>query len=268
MTRECNKMNLAIEYMLRSKELRNNVEFPFSIFIKNSNTNEKRVVTVREIPNKKNLIVKHWFIEKCNFEEFVPPVEDYEISHEELYTSKHIIVPEFDLHPYQVEPFYTGMKQHADEPLASMEKEIYDSHFNFFLNSKKHQISRIDWLWGAFCKTYKFDYVSSIFTSKKYLSKISQCVASYVNTLKYKAPQLLKKWGMWQKYMLGSSTNMVASELLFYSEYQSLIKSENRKPKTLSFSYILNGRIGNSLSTATCDVQPLGIKWNNYYYIN
>jgi hypothetical protein len=263
-------MNLAIEYMIRSGEIHSNVKFPISVFINNQDAAEKRVVTVSEAFNQSSLAVKQWFVTKCNAEEMVPPFEWFEISRDDLFTSEHAVVPGFSLHEYAADPFRTGRKQHADEPLASADEDEYNSKFDFLLNSKRHQSSRANWLWAVFKQAYNFDHRGHAPVQADACSQI----------LKNEAPHLFKKWALWRKYMLDFSTGPgeVSGELMFHNDYDFLIKRENRQPNVLPAPPLkadkncnFTGRSslwtthGSCYATNSSATTISGVSWNNYY---
>ncbi len=216
-------MNLAIEYMIRSKELYCNVKFPFSVFIENPQTTEKRVITVCESFNEKKLVVRQWFIDNCVISDMVPSFSDYEINRDELRDSKHIIIPKFRLLKYFHHSFDTGKKQNSSGLMASIDELKYNSGFESLLNSKKHQSAKATWLWNSFKKVYEFQSKNNtnIFYDDK--NEI------YARILKNQFPHLLNNWIMWRKYMLDLSNDpgSVAGELFFHEEYKNMEKREN-----------------------------------------
>lgn len=262
-------MNLAIEYMIRSGELRASMKFPISLFVQNSETNEKRVVTVYEAFHENRLAVKHWLVSNCHEDEEVPPCVGHEIGRDELFSSEHTVLSRFDLYGYNADPFKTGRKQHTDEPMASIDEEEYNSKFDFLLNSKKHQLCRTNWLWDRFKNAYKFDH-------KGYLPTRSDV---YGSVLKSEAPHLLKKWVLWRKYMLDFSTQAgdVAGELLFHAPYKELVRREGRTParpvsikSSNIYDLFASSQPWTSYSYYTTSLPTTGtssvLNWNNYYY--
>lgn len=247
-------MNLAIEYMIRSGELRNQVKFPFSFLIKNNDTDEKIIIVICESFDKRKLIVKHWFLSKCGIDQMVPPVKCFEIDYKDLYTSENVVVPGFDCFYYQ-DLFNTGRKQHNDEPMASMDENEYLTHFSFIYNSKNNQNARVGRVWLEFIKVYDL----KINTITPYFSSTSN---TYAQILKKESPKHFKKWAMWCKYMLDLSneTDAVAGELLFqktYSDNKAVINlKKNNNGFNVQYFYTTSNIINEYFKN-----------WNNYYFI-
>lgn len=256
-------MNLAIEYMIRSGELRNQVKFPFSFLIKNNDTDEKRIIVIGESFDKKKLIVKHWFLSKCEIDQMLPPVKSFEVNYEDLYTNENVIVSGFDCFYYQ-DLFNTGRKQHNDEPMASIDRNEYVQCFSFIYNSKNNQNARVGRVWLEFVKVYDL----KINTVVPYFSSTSN---TYAQILKKEYPKHFKKWVMWCKYMLDlpNQTDVVAGELLFQKQYNDNKNVINlKKNKIMKNNDMFNLYQNMHIVSTTAKQENEYVKiWNNYYFI-
>jgi hypothetical protein len=221
-------MNLAIEYLSRSGQLRSSFKFPFSLFVFSEDGEDRRVITVCESFNKNKLSVKHWLLSLCNIDETVPLVNNYEINTEDLFTSQHTVLQKYNLHPYCEQTYKSGGKQNNDEPMASYDEQTYFYCFDHFMNTKAHYNRRLLWLWWSFKNAYKFvEYEINIGISKLSVAKF----------LENKHPKLLKKWELWCKYMLDmpNEPGTVAGELLFQKEYKIQKKAKKKYVDWMSY---------------------------------
>lgn len=214
-------MNLAIEYVLRSGEIKQNLRVPFSLFLKRHNSNDKLVVTVHRAFDD-SLAIKHWLISECTIDIPVPQFLEYASPAEDLFSSPHIVVPCHSPVWYLEDPFEV-VYQHSDEPHASADAAIYNSHIDQCLNSRKHRLSRIAWLWSVFGKTYQVR--ESGFVSFDH-------TRHHIRFLKKHHPKLVSHWIRWRRYMLDfdQDESNVAAELAYQQEYIQLCKEEGREP--------------------------------------
>jgi len=214
-------MNLALEYMIRTGEFQFMLDFPYSVFLNNYDNDHKLVMTIYESFRSGRLAVKHWLVSHCTPDFSVPQFLEYEIDRDELFVSDRTVLPGHYPLWYREEPFEAGRKQHTDMPHAAEDEKSYKDTLDNFLNSKRHRLARIDWLWKLFSSVYNVEM-------KGYVS--TRNATHYMALLKQFYPSLAPNWVRWRRYMLDFSNQVgqVAGELLFHSSYAKQAKLEGR----------------------------------------
>jgi hypothetical protein len=211
-------MNLGIEYLIRSGELKEIVQLPYSIFLNEAETKTPLVITIHG--KKDYLLVKHWLLDKCKEENCVPPFVEYKVHPSELFTSDKIIVPNYDILWYKERSFIAGGKQNTDGILAEKDETEYNNCLSNMLNSSLHKQARAKWIFSYFVLTYH----------TKHLFYFCDDDISFL--IKRFFPERQRQWYLWHRYLLNYSNEVgqVASELLFHKEYAEKCIKENREP--------------------------------------
>jgi hypothetical protein len=207
-------MNLAIEYLTRSGELKSRTSPPYSLFLNHATiTENKLVVTVHANQNK--LIIKQWDVVNPTTSP-TPSFIEQVIPQDHLFTSDFVIVPDYDLVWYFEDPYVIGKHQPSDPIEGESQQEEYLSKSRHIMNSAGHNKNRESWLWSRFVHVYniKVSPFGGHYTSKQ-------------DQLKTIDPSKLLHWNIWRKYLLDFNGE-VAGELLFQAEYLNKSVKEGR----------------------------------------
>ncbi len=212
-------MNLAIEYLLRSGELKHSLKYPYSLFLVHSDNQAKKVITIHAKCSGK-LVVKHWRIQECQETQPSPPFDEFIVDEKDLFQiGGRVVLSGHDLLWYREEPYRAGIQQQSDSPQADQQAEDYKNTLMQFVNSKKHQKARENWLWDRFIATYNI--------------RLPTEQPDRLSALKQHCPKYKWHWQLWRRYLLDFSTRPeeIAGELLFQKEYVEQAQQEGRKVK-------------------------------------
>src|SRR5690349_7361235 len=105
-------MNLALEYMLRTGDIKSLLYFPFSFFVHDGKV--KKVITLQERGEK--AIVRQWELQQ-NLKLF-PGFKEYIIDKKDIFSSPHVTLPGHYLINYKPELYQTGEKQYVEGHVA------------------------------------------------------------------------------------------------------------------------------------------------------
>lgn len=227
-------MNLGIEYLIRSKLIREFMTLPCSIFVKRDY--EKKVVTINKanIQNDKHATlydVKNWLISECDEEQPIPSIEEFIVRDVDLFCSSHTILKGYT--PLYFDCNSIEWRRNRGNNGHPMPDYIYEDYFHKMLNPISHASKREGFLWKAFTTAYipAIEHIAMEEEEPSYRGWGS----SIGRRRKTKSPQpsflnqqnLIEKnfkniwlgWLKWKKFML---FNTVPGELIFMREYASL----------------------------------------------
>lgn len=207
-------MTPAIEYLTRTELIKEWLDIPCSIFLTQSQTQKKLVITITEefIPSELYSI-KHWDINNCQNYQVLPGMKDFRVLKKEIFNNHHVIIKNYNILQYAEEPIISKLNNYG----APMSSDLFKHLTENQLKSYNHTKKRLNWLWKEFTKIYlpnlQLDniYINSAFFPKEEHILIDQRI---------KVSKYMKKewryWQKWQKYLL-----LNPGELFFTKEYPS-----------------------------------------------
>lgn len=189
------KMNLGIEYLVRTGVVRNFLETPCSLFYQNKE-GDKLVVTLhKEDPG---YAMRHWKV--FAYGENLPPMEEF---YTETPFDDFRVPSGFTLLEYREEP----VEDHENHWRRPMSISLYKSYCEHFLNSNRHRRIKEVWLWRGFTKACGIEFERRAHFYLEYLTEAAIVEERY--------PDNWRRWLVWRKHMLDFQG--VPGELIFSS---------------------------------------------------
>lgn len=204
-------MNLAIEYLQRSGAIQNFLRFPCSLFLENFQ--EERIVVCIRTSESNKLQITRWFLHRRSGGESLPPRKKNTINRDFVFQSKQVIVPDFEPLKYKEEPIPTARNRYY----RPMDEKIYLFVLENYLNSFRHRRYRENWLWKAFCQSFRipsrYNFLKSRIENDVY-GMIAQEEQEEI-----KNSESWDNWMYWRENLLIESET--AAELIFSSSFSS-----------------------------------------------
>lgn len=219
-------MNLAIEYLVRTKIVQDMLKMPCSLLLDCvSDPNKKLVVTIQNSYGKpKELTVKHWLLDQTSKNQVLPPCKEFVVPRNDLYASQFVIVDDFKLLVYDADPYRIHPRQNSDDHYGSIqEKQFNDCMANFY-NCVPNNKKRINWLWGVFIKAFFPDSAKSDFGSLGFDAQ-RDLIEGFC-TIPWRG------WRMWCKHIM-LNTPGTAAELAFATAYADKLKDNQQHQEQL-----------------------------------
>lgn len=203
-------MNPALEYLIHSDLVKEWFTIPCSIFLQKKETGDKLVVTIsEEFKPSERYSVKHWNIARCGNEQALPSMVEHLVHKEEVFTSKNTILSDCRLIHYEQE----SIQSHHNSFKSPMSELLYEYFYNSSVNSHRHTLKRLNWLWARFVRIYAPSLVATSYVNSTYCSEIE--MAQDQREIVFK---LMKKewqyWLKWEQHLM-----LAPAELIFYKEY-------------------------------------------------
>jgi hypothetical protein len=215
-------MNLAIEYMMRTRLPQHMLKLPCSIFLYNVfNESSRLAVTIQNCYGKPDeILVKHWHLDKITKDKVMPPNEEYIVAKKDMFSSPFVVIDDYNTIGYAANPYPTSMRQSPDEPYASSQQAQYQEYLDKFFNSSVNESKRKNWLWKSFASSFFPETMKSDFG---YMSPESQR-----DSVQNICPIPWKGWCMWTSQMLLYYAPSPASEIVFAPLYQEKLSTNER----------------------------------------
>jgi hypothetical protein len=193
-------MNLAIEYLIRTRLCRDFLKIPCSIFLLGEY--DDLVVAIHEA-NSGKYCIKHWVVSDCQEDYILPPVKEFYIQKRNIWTSNKTIVPEYSTIGYFTEPIRNRQNNYR-QPMSQL---IFSLYHDSFLDSRFHRTKKMAWLWRRFAHVYL-----------EKSSKTNGFITLYPTMLEIKdtSSRLWKIWLKWSEHML-----LNPGELAFWECYEN-----------------------------------------------
>lgn len=208
-------MNLAIEYMIRSGSAAKSINIPCSILLNHDTKDKKLVVTIHDY-SEKQYLVQHWQIDQAIAGSLPNPFK-YVIYKDQVFTSDHVIVPEYSLMRFIEKPYKCGQLQRGTGIKALRQESEYEFTINNFFYPLAHLDARISWLWRGF-------------TISMGIHNHSLPIQTQMRITKNSFNFIWERWLIWMNSInLGKH---IAPELVFAHHY-SKRKIKDNQSKTL-----------------------------------
>ena len=199
-------MNLAIDYLIRTNLIKNWFNVPCSLFLNNKD-GTKLVVTINEEINYYS--IKHWDI-LYPTKESLPPMIDFLIPKNQIFTSPLVILPNYSLLEHKNE----YISSYLNEYNHPMSRELYNHFYEQIINGKLNKRTRMNWLWKQFIRVHSIN----LYSREHYISSVYCSEDDIINEQRNLVCSNMKEewqcWELWQKNML-----LDPAELIFYKEY-------------------------------------------------
>jgi hypothetical protein len=238
-------MNLAIEYIQRTRLSQQLLKLPCSLFLTNVFDQTRIAVTLQNCYGKPDEVwVKHWRLDRVVKDKVLPPIDEFVVNRPSLFASPFVVVEDYSINEYAANPYPIHAKQSADEPYASAQEKQYHECLDRFFNSVPNEGRRKNWLWKSFMTSFFPETMASEF-GKMPSEQQRDCVQDL-------CPVPWKAWCMWLTHMFCDTPSPLAAELTFAplfrdrlkanAKYQELIKPQKvkttlPKEKNSSFMY-------------------------------
>lgn len=139
-------MNLALEYLIRSKAIREFLTTPCSLFLQRNG--QKISITFEKAAVDDDFHLKRWHITDCRSASRLPEYDECVVASQELFDSPFFRLPGWEIMPYHEETVDTSL----NSPRESMSDDTYQDFIDRFLYTPLHRYRKADWLWEAFAK--------------------------------------------------------------------------------------------------------------------
>ena len=199
-------MNLAIEYLIRTRVIENFLSFPCSLCVENC-LGSKTVVGLER--GDEDVVVTHWHLDQKG--ERLPPSSTYQVNPKDTFTSDKVVLPNSILFPYTENEIRSAYNKYGHP----MSRRVHDMFVNYFLNSAEHIHSREQWLWSPFVQVH----VGEKLLNELYyaIAPPSQCIQLEQEVLKEQHQEKWMIWCSWKRKLLKDTS--VATELVFSPAY-------------------------------------------------
>lgn len=203
-------MNPALEYLIHSEIVKEWFATPCSIFLQRKENGDKLVVTITdEFKPNDRYSVKHWNIAGCGCEQALPSMVEYSIPKKEVFTSQSTILRGCRLIRYEQE----SIQSHHNSFKSPMSGLLYEYFYNGSVDSSRHKLKRLNWLWARFVRIYAPSLVATTYINAAYRSE-----AEMAQDQREIVFRLMKRewqyWLKWEHHLL-----LTPGELIFYKEY-------------------------------------------------
>jgi len=206
-------MTIGIEYLIRTKIIREIATFPCSFFVTDSYF--RRIVFT--IENNQNVFrVKQWNVNSCTPEQGLPPMDEFIISDLE---DPRLKVAEARILSF-VQQSIPAKHNTTRRP---MDYDLYKYYFDNYLNNfDDHRWHKKKWLWDSFLSIYHPELIELGLVIKRNVGMFNFSPASDIlrdqeQIVSEKYIKSWRYWNLWKKYML--DFDGIPGEFLFYTNY-------------------------------------------------
>ncbi len=202
-------MIVALEFYVRSLDLRNNLPIPCS-FCLESSLGDRKVVTLNEAYRQPELVaVRHWHLSDCIREQTLPVLTEKIVRKSEVFDHDFVVVPKHRILSYYT-PYVPCSFNLSNRPLYENQfNTLYDN----FLRTDIHLRFKEVWIWREFLKAYLPFMASIMWDERDEVNRLREMM-SLVQT---NQQELWHKWLRWRKYMLDLPG--LPGEIAFCREY-------------------------------------------------
>lgn len=211
-------MNLAIEYIQRTKLSQQMLRLPCSLFLTQVFDQSRMVVTIQNCYGKpEELLVKHWRLDRITKDRILPPVEEFIVNRVDMFTSPFIVLDDYNITDYAASPYPIQLKQSADEPYATTQEKQYHECIDRFFNCSENEARRRNWLWKSFATSFFPETMASDFGNLP--------AEHQRDAIQELCPVPWKGWCMWITQLSSDmSQSPAAVELTFAPLYRERLK--------------------------------------------
>lgn len=195
-------MNLALEYLVRTKSIRNFFDTPSSLFLERGG--EKMVITFDGNVGDQSIRIKRWPISDIPVGSFLPKPSLMTVGRGEFF--EYDLIPEgYSILKYCEEPVDTSLNSYKKPMMA----ETYQWFVDHMLYSETHRYFKEYWLWEAFfCKALSQE-ARFLYPEREML------LTDFAERGGDNHPWHL--WRLWKRTLLPDKDIRAACELIFMS---------------------------------------------------
>jgi len=215
-------MNLAIEYLVRSKAIRNLLKYPCSLFLVNDKTRCRQCLTFKKVDEQ--ICVKTWNLTQVA-DDGMPSSATKILDCSQIFDVNAVVPKDFRPIKYIEESTPSSLNSY-NKPMS---KDQYEMYWNEMLNTKGHRDYKNAWLWDSFARHFvnpssrDFGYYRESIEeiSDDYLSYfdrkefISRCADERYTTGIYINLEIMTIWENWVNALRIQNCEGAAPELVF-----------------------------------------------------
>lgn len=207
-------MNLNIEYLIRSKAVRDFMSFPCSLLFKHRTEQDKVVITLALAKADPNYVVcKRWQLYDPDYKALPTPYA-FKVLRSSIFEDERIYLPNsgYELFGYRERPVDVSL----NDPHHPMDLLEYETFVEDYLNCMTHRILRRNWLWDAFKTKFYPNKFEPSNLSESYTRRLEKYE---VWSVEAHQPNngLWGTWQEWKRVLLLNKSRPAATELIFAS---------------------------------------------------
>lgn len=204
-------MIVALEFYVRSLNLRDNLPVPCS-FCLESSLGDRKVVTLNAAYRHPELVaVRHWLLSDCLNEQSLPAISEKLIPRDDIFDHDFVVVPQHRIMSF-VSPYIASSLNFPNKP---MPQDQFSMLYDGLLRTDVHIAYKEAWVFREFTKVY-LPFMSDLLWGEgeaREINKLRELMAAVMNA----QPELWHKWLHWRKYMIDFQG--VPGEIAFCREY-------------------------------------------------
>lgn len=202
-------MNLAIEYLQRSKTIRNFLQPPCSLFLENDD-GRKLVVTLEEtIADLTCYLVKQWDVWAKVPDDPLPRYNSCLVPKSAVFADERVVPEGYRPIQYTEEPVDTSNNTFK----KPMPEELYEFYCWNYLNAKCHKATKEDWIWDVYMAVHHPDMDLGFSVHDLIFYKVVMKQEQKLHLRKI--PASWHRWCLWKKHLIPDDCATVATELIF-----------------------------------------------------
>lgn len=198
-------MSLCLEYISRTKSINENLlTFPCTVMCKDLLQENPFVVAIT--PQNDKFFIERWKLNEFNEldNSFMPLKEDFLVDN--VYQNLNLIFKNLWIVKYKKEDIPISLNRQYQP----MEDSIYSSMFDDFLNSKRHNATRENFIWDSFLKRFHPELHTLI---QKKVNWSSITIEEEKQFIYIRSQKSWNHWMNWKREFLKPS--LAAPELIF-----------------------------------------------------
>lgn len=203
-------MIAALEFYVRSLNLRDNLPIPCSFCIE-GNSGDRKVVTLNEAyRHPEQIAVRQWSLTDCEDNQALPALQEQIILREEVFDSKAVVMCEHAILDLVNGVTIPSSRNFRNRP---MPLDQYLRYYDTLLTMERQLFIKETWVWREFLKVYLPLMYSMMFGERDEFDRLREAML----LISQNQPELWHKWLRWKKYMLDMPG--LPGEIVFHEEY-------------------------------------------------
>lgn len=193
-------MNLALEYLVRTKSIRNFFRTPSSLYLERG---DDKIVVTFDGTVEGCYRLKRWHLSDCPIGHLLPYSISVLVPQGQIFDNRAVIPQGFQPIPYCQESVDTSLNSYK----RPMSADIYEFFVGRMLCSEPHVEHKERWLWESFYYRFLPTQMRDRFPNKETMLRDSEGQAHHP----------WHAWGLWQSQLFPDRDNPAACELIFMS---------------------------------------------------
>ena len=193
-------MNLALEYLVRTKSIRNFFDTPSSLYLERG---EDRLVVTFDGVVGDSLRIRRWLVTDNSVGRLLPEFYNVIVPKSQFFGSEAVIPQGYYLLPYYEESVDTSLNSYK-KPMAA---EVYAHFINNLLYSDSHRHAKEYWLWETFYQNALSRPQKDMFSNRE------KMLLDFIKHETEDHPWHV--WTCWRSALFPDRDNRAACELIF-----------------------------------------------------